>query len=375
VDVDTTPYNKDPSPYYPYHNNSFDVIPQHQRYVKTQQPKPNPYYLDKQPYYGPTEEYRINSYIPDGVSVPIIMGDVTDTHATDTNLQTLQNKLNELDSSKVQNPVEAGKYMKDPEPYYDPTHDEVERQKDYLSSAIADIKAELSKAQTMPKLEVGFKKGVIKVQNKANANVEDTNEYIANNLWYPPESKTNQTLTTHGYDQTSIYADGNVSKPVEAVAVGEVLPANFIKPVETTAAPAPAPAARGVEKLKDSKGPEIESQKNKSNLKGTLLNNQNNDFKKINVRKNNLPDVPEKEVHQEHSEKQADMPVGNKNTDQGLRTQEALKQNRVNENNKNLNKIQSKSLSDNNAKMIQKDSITILNTKNINVDRVKPLNL
>ena len=141
-------YEKDPNQYYPYQN------PDTQRSYAPPIPKQEAafnrytnsvYKPDPRPYYGITSDYRvISNYPTDRVAVPVEIADLTETHATMKNLQTLEHKLNSIDKRESLSSASiSGKYMADPYPYYDPTVPEKEKAKSYLKETIDNMKEEL----------------------------------------------------------------------------------------------------------------------------------------------------------------------------------------------------------------------------------------
>ena len=246
-----TVYEKDPNAYYPYDN------PNIQRTVST--PRVNPeakmrygsnsvYQLDQKPYYGSNGDYRVVYDMPqDKLAVPIEFGDLTRTHANESNIKKLETELNNLNQGEnVTNAALTGKYIKDSTAYYDPTLHEKIHKKIQLVQTIKEMKEALlhpNKPVIQTVLEPK-KYGPPKVQNFVNKNKEETNNFINRSYYYPIQKDKNgfDVAGPIGSNERQIildtgdvsYAEGKI-KTLEALKQdGSVIgaePKNTRKPV------------------------------------------------------------------------------------------------------------------------------------------------
>ncbi len=181
-------YNKDEKAYYPYSapESRTATLPPTSPEAKMRYGNSNVYPLDQKPYYGPNGDYRVIVDMPnDKVAVPIEFGDLSQTHADETNLRKMQSQLENLNRQENINSVsESGKYLKDPRAYFDPTAPEKAMLKAQLAERIENMKQELLNP-AIPKLELENVASKLKVQNYPNKNKEETNELIANSYYYP----------------------------------------------------------------------------------------------------------------------------------------------------------------------------------------------
>jgi hypothetical protein len=146
------------------------------------------YQKDQRPYYSPTPEYQVFSNAPkDRIVTPIeLKDDLLSTASTYENLRNLEKNLLALDKKEDVNSVSlSGKYMKDPEPYYDAGALGRNEQKQVISQAIEKVKEGLID-NTVDYVEENYKVST-KIQNYQNANKENTNAMISESYYYTPK--------------------------------------------------------------------------------------------------------------------------------------------------------------------------------------------
>jgi hypothetical protein len=185
--------------------------------------------LDKTPYYGGSD-YRVNTNVPqDGIQVPIEMKDLVNTNASPENIKNLQMELLKLEGHQPLTDIyRSGMYVKDPEPYYNPTQVETEKQKKYLRDTIDNMRNEIN-TREFPKIQFGVERGQTSVQNPSNANTELANEHVAKNMWYP----VNREEPTRDANRNA-YPDGNRGPLTDAEVSRITLGSKYVEPkVET----------------------------------------------------------------------------------------------------------------------------------------------
>lgn len=146
------------------------------------------YQKDQRPYYSPTPDYQVFSNAPkDRIVTPIeLKDDLLSTVSTYENLRNLEKNLHSLDKKEDINSVSlSGKYMKDPEPYYDAGALGRNEQKQIISQAIEKVKEGLID-NTVDYVEENYKIST-KIQNYQNANKENTNAMISESYYYTPK--------------------------------------------------------------------------------------------------------------------------------------------------------------------------------------------
>lgn len=146
------------------------------------------YQKDQRPYYSPTPEYQVFSNAPkDRIVTPIeLKDDLLSTASTYENLRNLEKNLLALDKKEDINSVSlSGKYMKDPEPYYDAGALGRNEQKQIISQAIEKVKEGLID-NSVDYVEENYKVST-KIQNYQNANKENTNAMISESYYYTPK--------------------------------------------------------------------------------------------------------------------------------------------------------------------------------------------
>lgn len=217
-------YSKDSNAYYPY-------VKEKNLFIGPPPPKrrnyPNSVYpLDQKPYYGPSDPYRLILNMPkDRVAVPIQLGDLTKTHASETNLKRMENELAMMDAPEPWvNINKSGTYLRDPKPYYDPTVPEKEMYKTKLKESIENMREDLLHPN-LPDLSKSFKRinASPMIQNYVNSNKEETNELIANSYYYPikKDGKGNNLFGSMGGDNK------NIAFEVDKVEVPEGVTSNM----------------------------------------------------------------------------------------------------------------------------------------------------
>ncbi len=150
------------------------------------------YKKDPRPYYSPTPEYQLFSNAPKDIIVTPIefRDDLLNTAATYDNLRKLQKNFVALNKKEDINSVSlSGKYVKDPEPYYDAGAQGRIEKKQVLAQAIENIKQGLID-KTVDYVEENFKVKT-KIQNYQNANKENTNSMISESYYYQPKGHYN----------------------------------------------------------------------------------------------------------------------------------------------------------------------------------------
>lgn len=142
------------------------------------------YQKDQKPYYGNDREFKVLSNAPtDKVAVPIEMKDMTYTFPDQKNIKTLEQKLTEINSKESLNSISlTGKYMKDPNAYYDPTLPEKAAKTATIVETINTMKKDLTYDGPVF-TEENFPVKT-KIQNIANASKEATNNLIADSYHY-----------------------------------------------------------------------------------------------------------------------------------------------------------------------------------------------
>lgn len=143
------------------------------------------YQKDQKPYYSPTPEFQVFSNAPkDKIVTPIeLKDDLMNTVSTYENLRNLEKNLAALNKKEDLNSVSmSGKYIKDPEAYYDAGQQDRNVKKQVISQAIEKIKEGLIDT-TVDYKEENFKVKT-KVQNYQNANKENTNNMISESYYY-----------------------------------------------------------------------------------------------------------------------------------------------------------------------------------------------
>jgi len=143
------------------------------------------YQKDQRPYYSPTPEYQVFSNAPkDKILTPIeLKDDLLSTVSTYENLRNLEQNLVSLTKKEDLNSISmSGKYMRDPEPYYDAGALSRNEKKQVISQAIEKIKEGLID-KTVDYQEENFKVKT-QVQNYQNANKENTNNMIRDSYSY-----------------------------------------------------------------------------------------------------------------------------------------------------------------------------------------------
>lgn len=150
------------------------------------------YSLDQKPYYGTGVDYRVITNNPPGMNqIPIEFDDLKNTFPDPKNIRILENELKRLTETESLNSISlSGKYFKDPAPYYDPSADEKRAKIAKITQLIANMKYELSKDNQKGPIftEENFKVKT-KIQNYANLNRENTNQFIKNSYYYEPKAK------------------------------------------------------------------------------------------------------------------------------------------------------------------------------------------
>jgi len=190
-------YDKDSKPYYggdsltQTNNSGYTVIPKIFTEANNRYGKNNIYQKDQQPYYGTGEPFKVISNAPtDRIPVAIEMKDLTQTFPDQNNIRILENALNQINAKESLNSISmTGKYMKDAKPYYDPTTEEKAMKSAAIIESINRMKAEMTYDGPVF-TEENFPVKT-KVQNYANFNKEDTNEFIANSYHYPVDLNSN----------------------------------------------------------------------------------------------------------------------------------------------------------------------------------------
>lgn len=169
-------------------NNSKDA---YERYLKKVV-----YQKDQRPYYSPTPEYQVFSNAPkDKVITPIeLKDDLLNTASTYENLRSLEKNLFELNKKEDINSVSlSGKYIRDPEPYYDAGALDRNDKKEVISQAIEKIKEGLLD-KTVEYVEENYKVET-KIQNSQNANKENTNAMIKESYYYEPKGNPSEIIS------------------------------------------------------------------------------------------------------------------------------------------------------------------------------------
>jgi len=149
----------------------------------------NIYKKDQRPYYSPTPEFNIITNFPkDKIITPIeIKDDLLETASTYENLKNLENNFSKINKKENLNNISlSGKYMRDPEPYYDAGKPGREMKKLNILQAIEKVKEGLIDNSIDYKTE-NFKVET-KIQNYQNANKENTNEMIGDSYFYNVQS-------------------------------------------------------------------------------------------------------------------------------------------------------------------------------------------
>jgi hypothetical protein len=181
-------YEADKSAYYPYQKPQPEgtaSVPQLSPEALSRHGNSNIYNKDKTPYYSPAiQDYRIAVNMPkDNLVVPVVMGDLTQTHADPNNLRKLQEKLDNL-TPGAKTGLRKVNSAPEGELYYDSTKDAKEMEKLNLINSINQMQNNLKKPN-MPELKYGKVKSEPRVQNYVNSNKEEENEYIARSYHYP----------------------------------------------------------------------------------------------------------------------------------------------------------------------------------------------
>lgn len=167
---------------------NYNVIPKTFSDANSRYQNKNIYKKDQQPYYGTGEQFKVISNAPtDKVAVPIEMKELTYTFPDEKNIKTLENTLNNINGKESLNSISlSGKYMKDPNAYYDPTLYDKKMKSSIIIETINNMKEDLkndikSTGQVFTEENFPIK---TKIQNLANANKEDTNNMIAESYYY-----------------------------------------------------------------------------------------------------------------------------------------------------------------------------------------------
>lgn len=143
------------------------------------------YPKDPKPYYNPSPEYQVFSNLPkDKFFTNIEIKDLEDLTPTFKNLRRLEKKYEALNSQESINDISlSGKYMSDPQAYYDPSAESRNDYKNNLAASIQEIKKQIN-----AKNFEDFKEEEIKVksqiQNHQNAEKESLNEMIKKSYYY-----------------------------------------------------------------------------------------------------------------------------------------------------------------------------------------------
>ena len=146
------------------------------------------YQKEQKPYYSPTPEYQVFSNAPnDRIVTPIeLKDDLLDTISTYENLRNLEKNLVALNKKEDINIVSlSGKYLKDPEPYYDAGAQSRNEKKQVISHNIELIKEGLID-KSIDYVEENYKVKT-QIQNYQNANKENTNAMIKETYYYEPK--------------------------------------------------------------------------------------------------------------------------------------------------------------------------------------------
>jgi hypothetical protein len=181
-------YNKDPKAYYghisqPKLDQAYNLIPKSSDANSRYQNKVI-YQKDQKPYYGNDRDFKLISNAPtDKISVPIEIKDIIYTFPNEKNISTLEQKLIKINAKESLNSISmSGKYMKDPNAYYDPTLNDKAAETANIVETINNMKKELTYDGPIF-TEENFPVKT-KVQNIANASKEATNKFIADSYHY-----------------------------------------------------------------------------------------------------------------------------------------------------------------------------------------------
>ena len=190
--ANTGVYNKDPKAYYgdaspQVASSGYTVTSQNNADAGRRYNKKNIYQRDPKPYYGTGLDYmRVDNYPKDKISVPIEMKELTYTFPMDNNVKTLENELTKLNQKESLNSISlSGKYMKDPNAYYDPTQVEKQNKRNLITQSINNIKEEMTRKTPFFTEETFI--GQAKIQNYQNYNKENTNEIVSDSYFYNVE--------------------------------------------------------------------------------------------------------------------------------------------------------------------------------------------
>jgi len=181
-------YNKDPKAYYghisqPKSDQAYNLIAKSSDANGRYQNKVI-YQKDQKPYYGNDRDFKLISNAPtDKISVPIEIKDIIYTFPNEKNISTLEQKLIKINAKESLNSISmSGKYMKDPNAYYDPTLYNKAAETANIVETINIMKKELTYDGPIF-TEENFPVKT-KVQNIANASKEATNKFIADSYHY-----------------------------------------------------------------------------------------------------------------------------------------------------------------------------------------------
>lgn len=137
------------------------------------------YHNDTKPYYGNIIGFRKISNRPNKIlKVPIIIKDLGDLYLTPNDIDRLENRLKNLNQEDLIDSLQIdGRYMKDPKPYYDPSHQQRENEKKFLLEKLDEFRQNLKFNNT----EIIIQEIKIKsqIQNYGNADKEENNKIIS----------------------------------------------------------------------------------------------------------------------------------------------------------------------------------------------------